>query len=249
MKAVVLAGGFARRLMPLTRDTPKPLLPVCGKPIIEYVLESLSSVPGIDRIYLSVNKKFEGHFARWLSGIKPVRETEIFSEPSVREEEKRGAVGALSMLVEEKAIDDDMLVIAGDNLFDFDMGSFTAGHNGAPMVALYDIIESSKASNKYGVVVLGEGSVIKEFHEKPANPPSSLVSTGCYFFPRSSIPMIRQYLSEGNNPDAPGFFISWLARKTTVHGFVFGPQNRWFDIGSIESYDNANSTFIKNQKN
>jgi glucose-1-phosphate thymidylyltransferase len=245
MKAVVLAGGFARRLLPLTKDTPKPLLPICGKPIIEYVVESLSSVPGIDKIYISVNRKFEGHFTRWLSGTVSSKETEIFSEPSMREEEKRGAVGALSLLIEEKAIDDDMLVIAGDNLFDFDMGSFTSGHNGAPMVALYDIVESAKASGKYGVVVLGEGGLIKEFHEKPLNPPSSLVSTGCYFFPKSSIAMIRQYLGEGNNPDAPGFFISWLAKKTDVHGFVFGPQNRWFDIGSIESYENANSTFAR----
>lgn len=245
MKAIVLAGGFARRLLPLTKDTPKPLLPVCGKPIIEYVVESLASVPGIDRIYISVNRRFEGHFRKWLSRTKPPKETEIFSEPSMKEEEKRGAVGALSLLIEEKSIDDDMLVIAGDNLFDFDMARFTGGHNGVPMVALYDIMESARASGKYGVVVLGEGNVIKEFHEKPQNPSSSLVSTGCYFFPRSSIAMIQQYLGEGHNPDAPGFFISWLAKKTDVHGFVFGPENRWFDIGSVESYENANNTFRK----
>lgn len=245
MKAVVLAGGFARRLLPLTKDTPKPLLPVCGKPIIEYVVESLSSVPGVDKIYISVNRKFEGHFVKWLSGTNPAKDIEIFSEPSMREEEKRGAVGALSLLIEEKSIEDDMIVVAGDNLFDFDMCSFTAGHNGVPMVALYDIMEPLIASSKYGVVILGEGGVIKEFHEKPKNPPSSLVSTGCYFFPKSSITMIRQYLGEGHNPDAPGFFISWLAKKTDVHGFVFGPQNTWFDIGSIESYKNANSSFGK----
>jgi glucose-1-phosphate thymidylyltransferase len=243
MKAIVLAGGFAKRLWPLTKDTPKPLLPICGKPIIDYVIGSISHVSAIDKVYICVNRRFEGHFREWLSGAPKQKDAEIFAEPSMKEEEKRGAIGALSMLLKEKAIDDDLLVIAGDNLFDFDVGRFVSSHNGAPVVALYDICEAKKASGKYGVVMLGEDEVIKEFHEKPQNPPSSLISTGCYFFPRSSIPMIHQYLEEGQNPDAPGFFISWLSSKTPVHGFVFDAKSRWFDIGSIESYEDAGRAF------
>jgi glucose-1-phosphate thymidylyltransferase len=242
MKAIVLAGGFAKRLWPLTKDTPKPLLPVCGKPIIDYVIGSISSVASIDKVYISVNKKFEGHFMKWLSDAKH-QNTEIFAEESMREEEKRGAIGALSLLLKEKNIDDDLLVIAGDNLFDFDVSRFVSSHNGAPVVALYDICEAQKASGKYGVVTLGEGGVIKEFHEKPQDPPSSLISTGCYFFPKASLPMIHRYMDEGLNPDAPGFFISWLSSKTPVHGFVFDSKCRWFDIGSIESYEDAGRAF------
>jgi glucose-1-phosphate thymidylyltransferase len=245
MKAVVLAGGFARRMWPLTKDIPKPLLPVCGRPIIDYVLGSISCVPAIDKVYISVNRKFEGNFRGWLSGTSLKKDAEIFAEESMREEEKRGAIGALSMLIKEKAIDDDLLVIAGDNLFDFDVSRFVSSHNGAPVVALYDMCEVQKAAGKYGVVTLGEDMVIKEFHEKPENPPSSLISTGCYFFPRSSLCMIHQYLAEGQNPDAPGFFISWLSKKTTVHGFVFDSSARWFDIGSRESYEDASRAFVK----
>ncbi|MFH0956502.1 MAG: nucleotidyltransferase family protein [Candidatus Aenigmatarchaeota archaeon] len=245
MKAVVLAGGFARRMWPLTKDTPKPLLPVCGRPIIDYVLGSLSCVSAIDKVYISVNRKFEGHFRGWLSAAPSMKDTEIFAEESMREEEKRGAIGALSMLIKEKAIDDDLLVIAGDNLFDFDVSRFISSHNGTPVVALYDVCDVQKAAGKYGVVTLGDGMVIKEFHEKPANPPSSLISTGCYFFPKSSLHMIHKYLEEGQNPDAPGFFISWLSKKTPVHGFVFDSGSKWFDIGSQESYEDASRAFGK----
>jgi glucose-1-phosphate thymidylyltransferase len=248
MQAVVLAGGFAKRLWPLTRDMPKPLLSIAGKPIIEHILEKLGDVEEIDKIYISVNEKFEPHFKEWLLGADFPKQLEIVTEPTKREEEKLGAVGALGFLIREKGISDDLLVIAGDNLFDFDMRKFIEGHeSGFPKVAVYDMEEPEKIKKKYGVVVLDEKSVIKEFQEKPENPPSTLVSTGCYFFPRSAVEMIYEYLKGKNNADAPGFFISWLSKQVAVQGFVFDGDSRWFDIGSIESYKEADK--IYNEKN
>lgn len=244
MQAVVLAGGFAKRLWPLTLDKPKPLLSVAGKPIIEYILEKLDGIEEIDKVYISVNKKFEPYFKEWLQNADFAKPLEIVTEPTTTEEEKLGAVGALGFLLRKKDITDDLVVVAGDNLFDFDMKKFIQGHeSGFPVVAVYDMEKKEKISKKYGVVVLDEKNIIKEFQEKPAQPASTLVSTGCYFFPKRAVEMIYEYLSSGNNADAPGFFISWLAKQMAVQGFVFNGNSKWFDIGNLESYKEANKAY------
>jgi glucose-1-phosphate thymidylyltransferase len=249
MKAVVLAGGFARRLWPLTKDFPKPLLSVGGRPIIEHILEKLGAVDEIDKVFVSVNGKFDRHFREWLANYEPAKPVEIFTEPASCEDEKLGAVGALGFLLREAGIDDDLLVVAGDNMFDFDMNEFLRHGNGeSPVVALFDMEDSEKIRSKYGVVLLGDGGVIKEFHEKPENPLSTLVSTGCYFFPKGMVSMIHQYLEGKNCADAPGFFISWLAGQMAVQGFVFDGDSRWFDIGSLESLDEAKRIFGGNEQ-
>jgi glucose-1-phosphate thymidylyltransferase len=245
MKAIVLAGGFAKRLWPLTKDKPKPLLPVAGKPMIEYILEKLSVVEELDKIYISTNSKFGPHFGEWLKTFEAGKHIEVFAEESRSEEEKLGAVGALDLLIGEHGIDDDVIVVAGDNIFDFEITEFLSGHDGNPQVGLYDMLEKDAVRNKYGVVQLDEKGMITAFQEKPDNPLSTLISTGCYFLPRRAVKMIREYLGQGLNPDAPGFFISWLARQTDVQGFVFGKDVKWFDIGSIESYEKANAIYGK----
>ncbi len=244
MDAIVLAGGFAKRLWPLTKELPKPLLPVAGKPIIEYILENLDGIEDLDKIYISINQKFEPHFKEWSKGVKLGKELEIVVEPATCENDKMGAVGALGFLIRQKEICSDLLVVAGDNLFDFDIKKFITGKdNGFPVVALYDMEKKERIKKKYGVVVLDEKNMIKELHEKPEKPVSTIISTGCYFFPKKAVEMIHEYLSVGNNPDAPGFFISWLTKRLAVQGFVFDGESKWFDIGSVESYEEAKKIY------
>ncbi len=244
MQAVVLAGGFAKRLWPLTKHVPKPLLSVGGKPIIEHILEKLEGIDGIEKIYVTVNQKFEPSFREWAQGADFAKPVEIVTEPTMCEEEKLGAVGALGSLLRKKGISDDLIVVAGDNLFDFDMKKFLSGRvDGSPVVALFDMEKKESVKSQYGVVVLDDDNTIKEFHEKPANPASTLVSTGCYFFPKNAVEMIYEYLEGKNNADAPGFFIEWLAKQMAVQGFVFNGDSRWFDIGSLESYYEANKAY------
>jgi len=244
MKAIVLAGGFGKRLWPLTKDKPKPLISVGGRPIIEYILDGLAVIEDLDKVFISVNSRFEPHFRAWADGVKFSKEIEIVPEPTTCEEDKIGAVGALSFLIRQKGIEDDLIVIAGDNLFDFDVRKFLcARKQGSPLVALYDMKDKDEVRRKYGVVKLDRSSVISDFKEKPDEPESTLISTGCYFFPSKAAAMIHTYLREGNNPDAPGFFISWLSRQMAVQGFVFDGSCRWFDIGSIESLQKANEAY------
>ncbi|MBN1896563.1 MAG: nucleotidyltransferase family protein [Candidatus Aenigmarchaeota archaeon] len=244
MKAIVLAGGFAKRLWPLTKDTPKPLLHVGGKPMIDHIMEKLSAVSEIDEIYISTNSKFEPHFNRWISSSSFRKNVSIFAEESHCEEKKLGAIGALGVIFRELDINDDVIVVAGDNLFEFDINDFLrCAHGEVPKVALYDMREKDAVRNRYGVVVLNENNIIKEFHEKPEDPVSTIISTGCYFFPKGTAHKIHEYIANGKNPDAPGFFIEWLSKQTDVSGFVLSENHRWFDIGSIESYEEANRLY------
>ena len=242
MKAVILAGGYARRMWPLTKNKPKHLLPIAGRPMLDYVMESMESLSALEEIYVSTNTKFQGHFKKYLEEVHTDKKLHLFVEDTHSEEEKLGSVGALGYLIREKNLDDDLLVIGGDNIFSFKMTDFIDYFymKGANVIALYDLIDREKA-RLYGVVHIDEECRIIDFQEKPADPQSTLVSTACYAFTRKGVRNILRYLGEGNDPDKMGHFIEWLYRHDDVYGFVF--TGVWFDIGSLESYRAADKYF------
>ncbi len=234
MKAIIMAGGYARRLWPLTKDKAKPLLPVGGRPIIDYIWGSISKLD-VGKVYISTNEKFASQFKEWIAQKDDPRLV-LAVEPSRSEKEKLGSIGAIELLIKTYGIDDDLLIAAGDNLTDMGMGEFVAAYDGRPLVALYDLNDKAKAANKYGVVEV-EGGVIVGFEEKPAEPKSSLISSGFYLYPAKALPLFREYLAGGNNRDSPGFFLEWLHKREDVKAFVF--SGMWFDIGDLESYKKA----------
>lgn len=236
MKTVILAGGYAKRLWPITLDRPKPLLPVAGKPILEYILERY---PFSEPPILSVNRRFEANFSRWAK--EQGRRVELVVEESRSEEEKLGSVGALAFLVERLSLDEDLLVIGGDNLFFFDLSAFLDAFKGNTLVALYDLGDPARARRRYGVAVV-EGGQVVEFQEKPEEPKSALASTACYIFPRRVLPLIREFISQAEaGQDAPGYFLKWLLSREAIDVFVF--REGWFDIGGREAYIEANLHF------
>ncbi len=240
MKCLILAGGFARRMWPMTMDFPKSLLPVAGRPVIEHIIERIEDIPGIDEISISTNKRFEDLFRKWMDkqGKYPKRKLRLIVEPAMKEEEKFGCVKAIQYFIKQHKVDEDLLVIGGDNIFSFDPMGFVgmAEDKKAPIVAFFDIGDIEEAK-KFGVCALDEDSRIKEFQEKPEEPKSTLVSTCIYHFNKPSLRMFSRYLADKNNPDNPGFFISWLSQKTPVYGFV--SKEKWYDIGSQETYKKA----------
>ncbi len=236
MKTIILAGGYAKRLWPITWDRPKPLLPVAGKPILDYLFERY---PFSDPPILSVNRRFAPQFEDWASqrGHRAILEV----EPSRSEEEKPGAVAALAQLIEKRGIDEDLLVIGGDNIFAFDLGEFVASSDGDTLVALYDLGDPAVARRRYGVAVVRDGYVV-EFQEKPDVPRSSLVSTACYLFPRRVLPLLGEFVAgTPAGQDAPGYFLSWLLSRERIKAFVF--EEGWFDVGGREAYIQANLHF------
>jgi len=233
MKAVVLAGGYATRLWPLTRHRPKMLLPVGETTVIDRVLEELEADERVEDVFLSTNERFAEDFEAHLAGAgfdKP----QLSVEETTEEDEKFGVVGALAQLVDREGIaDEDLLVVAGDNLISFDISAFLDffERTGTATLAAYDVGSREKASS-YGVVDL-EGKRVVDFQEKPADPPSTLVSIACYAFPAGSV-RFSEYLAGGNNPDEPGWFVQWLVDHEPVDAFSF--EEAWFDIGTPESY-------------
>lgn len=242
MKCMVLAGGFAKRMWPLTMDFPKSLLPVAGKPMIDHIIEKIDKLDEVDEIYVSTNKKFEDVFGKWIKDYESKKQFKkkiiLVVEPALKEKEKFGSVKAMEYFIKQHKVNDDVLVIGGDNLFSFDLKDFLdfSREKKAPVVAFYDIRDLEKA-RKFGVCVLNGNGRIKEFQEKPDKPKSTLVSTCIYHFPKNSLKMISEYLRDENNPDAPGYFITWMSKRIAVYGFV--SKEKWYDIGSQETYKQA----------
>ncbi len=236
MKAVVLAGGYATRMWPITKHRPKMFLPIGDSTVIDRIFHSLEEDDRIDEVYVSTNERFAPDFETHLAESE-FEKPRLSIEDTSEEADKFGVVGALAQLVEREEVDEDLLVIAGDNLISFDVSDFLDyfERKGTPTLAAYDVGSREKASS-YGLVEL-EGDRVVNFQEKPDDPKSTLVSIACYAFPQDSLSLLSTYLEDGNNPDEPGWFVQWLQNRERTHAYTF--EDAWFDIGTPESYLNA----------
>jgi glucose-1-phosphate thymidylyltransferase len=244
MKAVILAGGYAKRLWPLTKETPKPLLDVGGKEIITRLIEKIEKIDEIKEIVISTNAKFRAKFKEYVKKLKTSKKVRLVVEPTMKEGEKLGSIGGLNFLMDHLKIEKDTLIIGGDNIFEFNMRKFFDFYKekDASIIALKEM-EKCELMKKYGICTLDENDKICGFEEKPEKPKSCFVSTACYLFKHDDLMLVKKYLKEGNSPDAMGFFITWVIKKTDIYGYVFG--HPWYDIGSIEQLEEARRVYSK----
>ena len=245
MNVLILAAGYATRLYPLTLTKAKPLLDVAGKPMIEWVMDNLGPVEGIDTVYVVTNSKFASDFQEWADSYQqrnPGRKLKIINDGSTDDSDKLGAIGDINLvLVRENLGRDDLIVVAGDNLFSEPLTNFVKHARGTEAtLATYDVgdLESIK---KYSAITLDSEGVISSFEEKPAEPKSTLTGIALYYFSRATIPLFTTYIAAGNNPDQPGRFIQWLYPRQRVKTFQI--TGTWFDIGSKETLEEANELF------
>jgi len=247
MKVIILAAGYATRLYPLTLTQPKPLLPVAGKPMIEHVLDNLAPMGGLDRIYVVTNAKFAGHFQKWADGYRATKaklDFTIVNDGSTDDSNKLGAIGDLHLVLTREQVVDDVIVVAGDNLFSEELTGFGryCCEKKAPVLAVYDVGDLEQVK-KYNAISVADDGRITFFEEKPASPSSTLTGIALYYYPRSTLPLVKQYIAEGNNPDQPGRLIQWLYPRVPV--YTWKVPGRWFDIGSKETLEEANRIFAK----
>jgi len=245
MKLIILAAGYATRLYPLTLDRPKPLLEVAGRPMIEHVLASLGGVPQIDHVYVVTNAKFAGHFERWAKnyasgqGGPPIT---VINDGTTDDTNKLGAIGDLNLVLTRENVDDDVIVVAGDNLFDSGLEGFAEFclKIQAPTVGVYDVgdLEQIKKYNNIGTDAEGR---ITSFEEKPAQPVSTVTAIALYYYPKEALPLVRQYIAEGNNPDQPGRLVQWMHMRTPFYTWTV--PGAWYDIGSKETLAEADVVF------
>jgi len=243
VKAVILAAGYATRLYPLTLDRPKALLPVGGKPMLDRLMEQLERVEGLDEVHVVTNSKFADAFREWAAGRSglPLR---ILDDATVDDESRLGAIGDLDLTIREAELDDDLLVLAGDNLFSESIAPFPvfALAKGGPALGVYDVGDLDTI-RRYSVIELDGDDRVTRLEEKPERPRSTLAGIALYFYPRSALRFVREYLEDGNNPDQPGRLVQWLYPRTPVYGWRV--PGRWFDVGSKETLAEADQAFTR----
>lgn len=253
IKLVVLAAGFATRLYPLTLTRPKPLLHVAhperdtGKPMIEHVLDNVACLPAIDRVYIVVNAQFAHLFDEWARGYSATQahiEFTLVNDGVCEEAQRLGAIGDLDLVLRREAIDDDMIVVAGDNLFSEPLTGFAefCRQKNGPVLGIYDVGDLEEIKKYNALTLDGEGR-ITFFEEKPVAPRSTLTGIALYYYPQHILPLIHQYIAEGNNPDQPGRLVQWLYPR--VPFYTWRVPGVWFDIGCHETLAEANRLFSR----
>jgi glucose-1-phosphate thymidylyltransferase len=248
MNVLILAAGYATRLYPLTLDQPKPLLEVARRPMIERVLEKLLPAGGLDKCYVVTNARFAGHFEKWAVHYHPPGlRLSIINDRSTDDQNKLGAIGDIHLVLQQENLDDDLIVVAGDNLFSESLADFgrLCREKRQPILAVYDVGDLEQIK-KYNAITLDAEGRITFFEEKPQKPASTLTGIALYYYPRQTLPLIRQYIAEGNNPDQPGRLIQWLYTRTPV--YTWRVPGLWFDIGSKETLVEADRIFARLEK-
>lgn len=226
MDALILAAGYATRLRPLTDDLPKQLLPVGGRPIVDWILDKVHEA-GVDDVHVVTNARFAARFRAWAEG----KHVHVHDDGTTSNDDRLGAIGDIRFVQDRAAIDHDLLVIAGDNLFDYSLADYVAfwrSKDGASVLAVHDV-GSLDLARKYGIVAVDADDRIVGFVEKPEHPPSTLAATATYLYTRAHARLVPTYLDEGNPPDQPGNYVAWLHEREPVYAYRFA--GGWYDVG------------------
>lgn len=238
MQCILLAAGYATRLYPLTENMPKALLKLGDKTILDMVVDKISEVEDVENIYIVTNEKFHTHFEDWAKEYKGGKGIKVLNDHTTSNDNRLGAIGDLKYVIDQENIDDEILVMASDNIFGFSLVDFVDMYKqkNADMICAHRI-ENKQELHSMGVVELDKAGKVLSFEEKPENPKSDLGVPPFYLYRRETLPLINDYLKEGNNPDAPGHFVPWLIGKNDVYAYVFDATR--IDIGTVAAYEEA----------
>ena len=242
MKVIIPAAGYATRLWPLTKNQPKALLMVKGKPIVEHIIKKIMAFDEVDELYLVSNEKFFTHFDSWNKSFSCNIPIAIFNDKTMSNDDRLGQIGDIQFAIETSGIDDDLLIIAGDNLFNFSLQPCYDFFREKRKIVngLWDCRSKEEATHM-GIVAVNSERKIISFVEKPKDPPSTLASIGLYFIPMENVALFREYIDEGNDADKMGYFMEWALDKETLYGYVY--REKWFDIGRHEALRVARKEF------
>jgi len=244
MKCVILAAGYATRLYPLTKDLPKSLLVVAGKTILEHILAKVEEVPEVDEVLLVSNAKFARQFTDFLSKYKGKKPISVLDDGTWDNEHRLGAIADLALAIKQARIDDDIMVLAGDNLFDFSLKDFASFfHNVQADCITTHYEENLEALKRTGVAELNLKGKVISFEEKPIKPRSNNAVPPFYIYNKATVKLVQQFLGLGQNADAPGQFVAWLVKNRHVYAYKF--EGKRYDIGSFGSYEDAKRAIEK----
>ena len=240
MKCLILAAGYATRLYPLTENFPKSLLKVQDKTILDHLVDDIDSLKEVDEYVVISNHKFYNHFIEWAQSKS--QKITVIDDGTVSNETRLGAVKDIQFAIERLNIDDDVLVIAGDNVLDFSLTKFItyAKNKGTSCIMRYyegDIARLKKS----GVASIDNGDKVVDMVEKPLEPKSNWCCPPFYFYKRDDAKKIPNAIADGCGIDAPGSFVAWLCKNAVVHAMEM-PGKR-YDIGNLESYEKVQKEY------
>ncbi len=240
MKCLILAAGYATRLYPLTENFPKPLLEVQGKTILDWLIDDIDTLGVVDEYVVISNHKFAHHFDKWAA--EKVQKITVVDDGTSSNETRLGAVRDIQFAIDKLQLDDDMLVIAGDNLLDFSLTEFMKYAKEKQTSCIMRYFEPAEERlKKSGIVVIDEDDKILDMAEKPANPKSNWCCPPFYYYTKEDAKLVQQGVAAGCGVDAPGSYIAWLCTQTKVHAMEM-PGKR-YDIGNLESYKMVQETY------
>ena len=244
MKALILAAGYATRLYPLTKDKPKALLKIGKQKILDFVVDEILTIPEIDKIYIVTNSRFYTQFCDWKSErVSPIP-IEIIDDNTDSDENKLGAIGDINFVLDKCAINDDLLIMASDNIFTFKLKEFYQYFKEInDDTILVKKIDNTEDLKRMANVIRNNDGLVTDMVEKPPVPTSDIAAFASYLYKSDTLPYFKKYLGEGNNPDAPGFFPSWLCKQKTLYSYMF--EGECYDIGTPQSYEEVNEIFNK----
>lgn len=241
MKCVILAAGYATRLYPLTENFPKPLLEVAGKPILDWLIDDMAGTGMVEEYIVISNHKFAHIFEEW-AAKKSDATIRVIDDGTTSNETRLGAVKDIQFAIEQLQLDDDLLVMAGDNLLDFSLGEFMRYGKEKNATCVMRYYEASETRlHKTGVIEIDANDGILSFEEKPAQPKSHWCVPAFYYYTREDSRLIKKGIESGCGTDAPGSFIAWLCRQTKVYAWEM--PGRRYDIGNLESYEEVKQNY------
>ncbi len=242
MVCILLAAGYATRLYPLTENKPKALLELGQKTILDMIVDKIEEVEDITHIYIVTNARFYEQFKEWADNFKGSSSVSVLNDFTTNNDNRLGAIGDLKYTIETYNIDDELLVMASDNIFDFSLNDFVKLYRekDADMICA-NAVEDAEALKSMGVAEVDDDMKVTGFEEKPANPKTNIGVSPFYLYKKETVPMISQYLDEGNNKDAPGNFVPWLITKKPVYAFITDGMR--IDIGTPETYYEAQKLY------
>lgn len=238
MKCLILAAGYATRLYPLTENFPKPLLEVNGKTIIDWLIDDLNSLKAIDEYYIVTNHKFYEHFIKW----NKYPNLKIIDDGTLTNETRLGAVKDIELVLNKEKVDDDLLIMAGDNLLDFSLSNFLNYQKEKKTSCVFRFYQDDiNKLRRTGVAIIDENEIILSMEEKPQEPKSNWTIPPFYIITKDNLNYVDKAIKDGVNTDAPGSFIAYLASESKVYAYQM--DGKRYDIGTLESYKEVNKTY------
>lgn len=247
MKCILLCAGYATRLFPLTENFPKALLEIeDNKPLLNYILDEVNTLDEVDEIYVVTNNRYNEHFENWAKTVNSKKPIKVINDHTNNNDDRLGAIGDISYTINLENINDDVLIIAGDTLFDYKLKDMISYYKEvkAPIVACKEI-DDIEILKRCATVKVKDDNRIVDLVEKNNNPESNIVAFATYVYPKEVLKYINSYLEEGNNPDAPGYFAEYLYKKVPVYAYLFNGE--CFDVGTHESLKEVREMY-KNRK-